>query len=143
MELEVALNLAHYMGASDIHFSVGKPIMIRLDGTLLDFNEAYDKLKVQDPGRLKKLEDTCIRLKGVNYRDEIFQEYVDVLTPVDTESMVLPILRPDQMDDFQKKGEIDLAYDGSSLGRFRINIFRQRGTVAAALRLLPNRIPAP
>ncbi|MBR0149715.1 MAG: PilT/PilU family type 4a pilus ATPase [Lachnospiraceae bacterium] len=117
--------------------------MIRLDGTLLDFNEAYDKLKVQDPGRLKKLEDTCIRLKGVNYRDEIFQEYVDVLTPVDTESMVLPILRPDQMDDFQKKGEIDLAYDGSSLGRFRINIFRQRGTVAAALRLLPNRIPAP
>ena len=143
MELEVALNLAHYMGASDIHFSVGKPIMIRLDGTLLDFNEAYDKLKVQDPGKLKKLEDTCIRLKGVNYRDEVFQEYVDVLTPVDTESMVLPILRPDQMDDFQKKGEIDLAYDGSSLGRFRINIFRQRGTVAAALRLLPNRIPSP
>lgn len=143
MELEVALHLGHGLGASDIHFSVGKPIMIRLDGRLVDINEGYDQVKVQDPGKLKRFEETCVELKGANFRSEAFREYTEILTPVDTESMILPILRPDQADDFQERGEIDLAHDGSSLGRFRINVFRQKGTVAAALRLLPQRIPTP
>ncbi len=143
MDLDIALTLAHGLGASDIHFSVGKPIIIRVDGAMLDFNEAYEKVKVQDPGKLKKFEDTCVELAGQRFQSEAFQQYVKILTPVDTESMILPILRQDQAEDFQERGEIDLAHDGSSLGRFRINVFRQKGTVAAALRLLPQRIPSP
>jgi twitching motility protein PilT len=143
MELEVALHLAHGLGASDIHFSVGKPIMIRLDGKLVNIDEGYNQVKVQDPAKIKKLEADCMELKGEGFNSSTFREYSDVLTPVDTESMILPILREDQIQDFQERGEIDLAHDGSSLGRFRINVFRQKGTVAAALRLLPQRIPTP
>ncbi len=143
MELEVALHLAHGLGASDIHFSVGKPIMIRLDGKLVNIDEGYNQVRVQDPAKIKKLEADCMELKGEGFNSSTFREYSDVLTPVDTESMILPILREDQIQDFQERGEIDLAHDGSSLGRFRINVFRQKGTVAAALRLLPQRIPTP
>jgi len=109
-ELEQALELAHKRGASDVHFSVGKPIMIRLDGTLLPLIDDSEE---------------------------------NILKPNDTEGMMLPLLNDTQKKDLMTKGEIDLAYSLQGVGRFRLNVFRQRGTYAAALRLLPFKIPAP
>ena len=39
VQLESALELAMKRRASDVHFSVGRPIMIRVDGTLLQLND--------------------------------------------------------------------------------------------------------
>jgi twitching motility protein PilT len=44
------------------------------------------------------------------------------------------IVRPDLADEFKRIGEIDFAYSLAGVGRFRVNAFRQRGTVGLVLR---------
>jgi twitching motility protein PilT len=43
-------------------------------------------------------------------------------------------------DKFQRMQEVDLAYSIAGLGRFRCNIFQQRGTIGLVLRIIPMRI---
>jgi twitching motility protein PilT len=56
--------------------------------------------------------------------------------------MVLPLLEPAQADELQKQKSVDLGFARDGLGRFRVNIHHQRGTLAASIRLLPSRIPS-
>jgi len=42
-----------------------------------------------------------------------------------------------QLEQFQQRNEIDLAYSIAGVGRFRVNIFRQSGTIAIAIRTVP------
>jgi twitching motility protein PilT len=60
----------------------------------------------------------------------------------DVRSLVLPLLEPAQMEELQKKKSVDLSFMRENLGRFRVNIHHQRGTLAASIRLLPSRIPS-
>jgi twitching motility protein PilT len=60
----------------------------------------------------------------------------------DIRSHVLPLLEPWQAEELQKKKSVDLSFVRENLGRFRINIHHQRGTLAASIRLLPSRIPS-
>lgn len=143
MDIKTALIIAHTMGASDVHFSVGRPIMIRLDGTLQPFTSAREVLSLQDPRRLRELDEKCMDLAGVGYDSEAFEPYRNVLMPQATAEMILPLLNEKQTADFEAKGEIDLAYSLEGVGRFRLNVFKSRGSVAAAMRLLPFRIPTP
>ena len=64
------------------------------------------------------------------------------LEPEDVRSLVLPLLEPSQMEELQKRKSIDFGFVRESLGRFRVNIHHQRGTLAASIRLLPSRIPS-
>jgi len=65
-----------------------------------------------------------------------------VLEAEDVRSFVLPLLEPGQLDELQKRKSVDLSFMRDSLGRFRINIHHQRGTLAASIRLLPSKIPS-
>jgi twitching motility protein PilT len=56
-------------------------------------------------------------------------------------SLVLPVLAPKQYKQLQIKKTIDVAFDAPNLGRFRVNIHYQRGTLAASIRLLPKVVP--
>jgi twitching motility protein PilT len=58
----------------------------------------------------------------------------------DTEAMASTILSDDQRAKFQASQEVDLAYSIPGLGRFRCNVFQQRGTVGLVLRVIPTRI---
>jgi twitching motility protein PilT len=60
----------------------------------------------------------------------------------DVRSLVLPLLEPAQLDELQKRKSVDLSFVRENLGRFRVNIHHQRGTLAASIRLLPSRIPS-
>ncbi len=60
----------------------------------------------------------------------------------DVRSLVLPLLEPWQLEEMQKNKSVDLSFVRENLGRFRINIHHQRGTLAASIRLLPSRIPS-
>ncbi|MEW6571633.1 MAG: type IV pilus twitching motility protein PilT [Nitrospirota bacterium] len=51
------------------------------------------------------------------------------------------VMSPAQLEAFKKKNDIDLAYSVPGLGRFRCNIFMQRGTVGVVFRVIPMRIP--
>jgi len=64
------------------------------------------------------------------------------LDPEDVRSLVLPLLEPAQSEELQKKRTIDFSFVRESLGRFRVNIHYQRGTLAASIRLLPSRTPS-
>jgi twitching motility protein PilT len=55
----------------------------------------------------------------------------------DTEAMIDVILSPEQREKFNAVQEVDLAYSVQGLGRFRCNVFQQRGTVGIVLRVIP------
>ena len=65
-----------------------------------------------------------------------------VLEADDVRSLVLPLLEPSQLEELQKRKSVDLSFVRENLGRFRVNIHHQRGTLAASIRLLPSRIPS-
>jgi twitching motility protein PilT len=60
----------------------------------------------------------------------------------DVRSLVMPLLEPAQAEELHKKRSIDLGFLREGVGRFRINIHHQRGTLAASIRLLPSHIPS-
>ncbi|MDD2557379.1 MAG: PilT/PilU family type 4a pilus ATPase [Desulfuromonadaceae bacterium] len=51
--------------------------------------------------------------------------------------MVFAMLTEQQRGDFEKNHEIDLAHGVQGLGRFRVNMFTQRGSISAVLRTIP------
>lgn len=59
----------------------------------------------------------------------------------DAIKLAMSVMNPGQAEVFKKKNDIDLAYSVPGLGRFRCNIFRQRGTVGLVFRVIPTRIP--
>ncbi len=64
--------------------------------------------------------------------------------PVSIESMeaiVSQILNEKQRERFYRKNEMDLALSVAKLGRFRINLFRQRGTAGIAIRAVNTQVP--
>ena len=104
MELFNLIDYAIENRASDIHFTVGVPPILRIDGALNYFNE--EKLNSED---IKKI--------------------------------VREILDREQFNELESKGEIDTSYSRPGVSRFRVNIYKQRGSYAIALRIIPFRIP--
>lgn len=65
------------------------------------------------------------------------------IMPPDTMEIVTQIMNPTQKEKFEEKGEYDFSFSIPELGRYRVNVYRQRGSVAMAFRLVGTRIPAP
>ena len=64
----------------------------------------------------------------------------DVLTPAQTRALCLSLLDDEQRQRFDAENELDFSFGIDNVGRFRGNIFVQRGSVAGAFRYIPNRI---
>jgi twitching motility protein PilT len=62
------------------------------------------------------------------------------LTQEDTLDMAFSMMSNRQKQRFKEVSEADIAYGVSGLGRFRANIFQQRGTVGMVLRVIPDRV---
>jgi len=58
----------------------------------------------------------------------------------DTEAIAQSILGRDHVEKFKQNQDVDLAYSIDGLGRFRCNVFQQRGTVGLVLRVIPTKI---
>jgi twitching motility protein PilT len=63
--------------------------------------------------------------------------YGTQLGPRDTQSLAYSILTEQQKKRFEQEDELDLSFSVQNLSRFRGNVFRQRGTVAMAIRQIP------
>ncbi len=64
------------------------------------------------------------------------------VTPEVSLDMAKKIIQSEHLwEEFLDKGEIDVSYSDSELGRFRVNIYRQRGSVCLALRVVGVHIP--
>jgi twitching motility protein PilT len=64
----------------------------------------------------------------------------EVLKPDAVKRLVYSFLSGEQVARFEKEMEIDLSFGVEGLGRFRTNVFLQRGTVASVLRMIPYQI---
>ncbi len=94
------------LGASDVHLTVFRPPMFRVNGRLLPFEEA------------------------------------EVLTADDTRRLSQEIIpNPKVEAALEVDGQADFSNSFPGVGRFRANIYVQRGSYAAALRLIPVKIP--
>ncbi len=55
--------------------------------------------------------------------------------------LVSPMLDGSRQKTLDEKGQVDFSYGITNLGRFRVNLFRQRGAVSGVMRLIPTQIP--
>ncbi|HVD94376.1 MAG TPA: type IV pilus twitching motility protein PilT [Vicinamibacterales bacterium] len=62
------------------------------------------------------------------------------LDRTDTEAIAQAMLTAEHVEKFKKHQDVDLAYSIDGLGRFRCNVFQQRGTVGLVLRIIPMKI---
>lgn len=65
------------------------------------------------------------------------------MLPPDTLAVAKEIMSEKQFDIFNEKGEYDMSYSIRDLGRYRVNAYHQRGSVAIAFRLVGTKIPNP
>lgn len=60
----------------------------------------------------------------------------------DTAQLFEEIVAEDRRAQFNQNGEIDFSHTVFGLSRFRVNVFRQRGSIAIAIRIIPERVPS-
>ena len=63
-----------------------------------------------------------------------------VLEAADIQSLLIPILSKGHSDQLNKFLDVDFGLDFKDLARFRVNIYRQMGTLAASFRLIPKQL---
>ena len=65
------------------------------------------------------------------------------LLPTDTEAVISAMMSDKRLQQFEELGEIDFSYSITQIGRYRVNVFHQRGSMAASIRLVSTKIPLP
>ncbi|CAN5643429.1 type IV pilus twitching motility protein PilT [soil metagenome] len=78
-----------------------------------------------------------VRLKGALLHLEGYSG----LRPEDTEGILQEMIPPNLTDEFDRDGEADFSYSVEGVGRFRVNAFRQRGSVSIVMRFIPFGVP--
>ena len=63
-----------------------------------------------------------------------------VLTPEDTVSLMKSITPERAMQELQQEGTADYGFAFGDKARFRVSVFRQKGRISLALRLIPHRL---
>ena len=64
------------------------------------------------------------------------------LLPEETMRIIKDMLSDEQIKAFEQRGELDFSYSNPGLGRFRVNIYKQRGSYSMALRVVALSIPS-
>jgi twitching motility protein PilT len=70
-----------------------------------------------------------------------YLEGFEVLRPADTEELLREIIPEKMVEEFETDGEADFSYAVPGVGRFRVNAFRQRGSVSLVMRFIPFGVP--
>lgn len=65
------------------------------------------------------------------------------LLPQDVLDMLSSVADEDHLAQYKRDGEVDFSFGMAAIGRFRVNMYRQRGSAAAAIRIMGGRIPSP
>jgi len=63
------------------------------------------------------------------------------LRPEETESPAASIMDDDRRRVFEQEGDVDFGHSVPGLARFRVNVFRQRGSVSMVIRRIPIEVP--
>ena len=104
MEVFQFLNLMVERGASDLFFSVGAPVNVKIEGVTHPL-----KMPALGPGEVKQL--------------------------------AYSLMNQRQIADFEAKFELNMSIHAEHLGRFRVNVFMQRGETGMVIRYIKSKIP--
>jgi twitching motility protein PilT len=106
--------------ASDVHITVGRPPIFRVNGVLanMDVPELQEGLTGEQQG------------------------WIHSLKPQDTVDLLQEIMKPEHYEKFLEQGEFDFSYSIPGMIRVRVNAFKQRGSVSFVMRLLDTKIPS-
>ena len=77
-----------------------------------------------------------LRIDGKLYRTDL-----PVLSSDDVETLIFPILSNDQRRELEQNWELDFGYSIKGVGRFRVNVYRDKGSYAAAFRTINSTPP--
>lgn len=105
MEVYPYLKLMVEKGASDLFFSVGAPVNIKIEG-------------ITQP------------------------VHMQVLKPDSVKALAYSFMNGGQMSEFESTQELNLAISVQQIGRFRVNVYVQRGEVAMVVRYIKSTIPS-
>lgn len=109
MNIDELLRISTQLGASDLHITIGRPPMIRLNGRMQQLFDSNAEEQIMDA-------------------DEV-------------SALVGQLMQEKYIEKFEEHGEMDFSYSIPGLGRFRVNVFKQRGTMAIVARVIPTKIP--
>src|ERR1700737_539978 len=84
---------------------------------------------------------TCNAPVKIKIEGKIFPVNKQVLSPETVRQAALGLMTQDQIEHFNEELEIDFAISESGLGRFRVNVFYQRGYPAMVLRYITAEMP--
>lgn len=74
-----------------------------------------------------------LRINGKLYKTPF-----EILSPEKSQALIYSIMTDDQKQHFESEQELDFAFSVKNLGRLRINVFKQKGAVGAAIRSITN-----
>lgn len=104
MNLQPYLKLMSEQHASDMYFTTGAPVSVRIEGSMRPVGKS-------------------------------------MLTPGMTKKLAYDLLTPSQIQEFEKNLEMNMGMSYTDLGRFRVNIYMQRGEVSMVIRYIKADIP--
>ncbi len=102
--LERVLCLMAEKNASDVYLSANTPILIKIDGQVLQLSD-------------------------------------QLLTATQPRQLLGELLAPQQMEELEETGELNIGISIPRVGSFRLSAFKQRGSIAAVFRCIPFEIP--
>ena len=79
----------------------------------------------------------AVRVRGLL----TYLEDYEALRPEDTERILKEIIPDNLVEEFEADGEADFSYALPETGRFRVNAFKQRGSVSVVMRFIPLGVP--
>jgi twitching motility protein PilT len=80
---------------------------------------------------------------GARIRGEIVYFRTDKIGPEDAEAVARHVIsNPDVLENLDSLTEYDTSYLATGIGRFRVNVYRQRGSLAVVMRIIPTDIPS-
>ena len=103
--LERVLRLMAEKSASDVYMSANTPILIKIQGQILQLSD-------------------------------------QLLTTQQTRQLLAELLTPQQLEELDDTGELNVGISIARVGSFRLSAFKQRGSVAAVFRCIPFVIPS-
>jgi twitching motility protein PilT len=115
--------------ALDAQEQAGEPKIEKLFKIMVRQNASDLHLKVQQP--------PVLRIGGV-----LRSLKSDLLTDAQIQKLIYELLKPDQVANFERIGSFDFSYEFEGGWRVRINVYKQRGHISVACRLVQSRIPS-
>jgi len=114
-------------------------INFKLDNLLLKMLKAGDNIS--------DLNLSCGKAPQVEIDSQLHPVEVPglpILTPYHTEAIAMGIMegKKEHLQSLHRQGSVDMSYAIPGVTRFRVNIFQQRGTLAAVLRVIPHGVPS-